>query len=96
MGLGGELAGKWGGGKLGGKIGGLFGKKDLGGKLGGGIGGILGKHLLPFKKGGKPPGSKPVPALLHPGEYVLPKGIKPTKVQVAAVKKIKLKKQYDM
>jgi hypothetical protein len=87
MGLGGELGGAWAGSRLGSKVGGMVGHKDLGGALGKAVGGILGKKLLPFKKGGKVPGKKPIAALLHPGEYVLPAGVPPTTTQVVAVKK---------
>ena len=57
------------------------------GKVAGGIGGAL----LPFKHGGKvmAPKNKPVPAILHGQEYVLPVGIKPTKAQVKAVAMLK-------
>ena len=78
-------------------LGGLAGKKGrrIGSKLGskiGGIAGTAGGAFLPFKTGGKvmAPKNKPVPAILHGQEYVLPVGIKPTKAQVQAVKKIKL------
>ena len=85
MGLFGSALGKLGGGMLGG----LFGDKDAGA----GIGGILG-GLLPFKKGGRVPHtpSGQVPAMLHSGEYVLPRGVKPTKAQMKSVAKGKGKK----
>jgi hypothetical protein len=60
-----------------------------GGEVGDQIGGILG-NLLPFKKGG--PVKKTCPALLHKGEFVLPKGVKPTKQQKHRVAKLKKKK----
>jgi hypothetical protein len=78
----GEYAGK----KLG-KYTGVHAKK--GGKVGTQIGGILG-DLLPFKKGGKVT-KKTQPALLHKGEFVLPKGVKPTKKQKAEVMRRKRK-----
>lgn len=62
--------------------GGLFGDSGTGSKIGGALG-----NFLPFKKGGKVPErrGKPVPALLHGGEYVLPVGVKPTKAQMKKV-----------
>jgi hypothetical protein len=57
----------------GGKAGGVA--KDVVGSLG---------SLVPFKKGGAV-GKRNVKALLHAGEYVLPKGVKPTKAQRKAV-----------
>jgi len=76
----GEYAGK----KLG-KYTGVHAKK--GGKVGTQIGGILG-DLVPFKKGGKVT-KKTQRALLHKGEFVLPRGVPPTKKQKAAVRKRK-------
>ena len=40
----------------------------------------------------KAPKGKPVPALVHGGEYVLPVGVKPTKTQMAAMAKLQRKK----
>lgn len=77
MGVFGNLLGSLGGSL----VGGLFGKK--GGEIGGSLGGELGS-LIPFKKGGAV-GGRNVKALLHAGEYVLPKGVKPTKAQRKAV-----------
>lgn len=57
---------------------------DQGARLGEDIGGDIG-DLLPFKKGGRV--KRNTRALLHKGEFVLPKGIKPTKAQLKAVKK---------
>ena len=76
----GEYAGK----KLG-KYTGVHAKK--GGKVGTQIGAILG-DLVPFKKGGLVK-KKTQRALLHKGEFVLPKGIPPTKKQKIAVMKRK-------
>lgn len=42
-------------------------------------------ELLPFKKGGRVPKTGKIYA--HKGEFILPKGVKPTKKQVAAVRK---------
>jgi hypothetical protein len=80
MGMFGNLLGKVGGSLLGG----LFGDKQTGGEIGSALG-----SFLPFKKGGKVPGAKdkPVKAILHGGEYVLPAGVKPTKAQMKAVAK---------
>jgi hypothetical protein len=79
-------------------LGGLAGKKGrrIGGKVGGAvgiIGGTLtGASLIPIKTGGKvmAPKNKPVPALIHGGEYILPVNAKPTKAQKAIVAKNKL------
>ena len=79
MGLFGNILGKFAGGALGGLIGGKKGR-ELGQELG-----SAGGSLLPFKKGGYV--KKTTPALLHGGEFVLPKGVKPTKAQKAAVAK---------
>ena len=83
MGIIGNLLGQAGGTFIGGKLGG-----SQGAQAGGQIGGILG-NFLPFKKGGSVPGKKgkPVKAILHGGEYVLPAGVKPTKAQKKAVAK---------
>jgi len=69
--------------------GGLFGDSGTGSKIGGALG-----NFLPFKKGGRVPKTKSgvVPALLHSGEYVLPKSVKPTKAQMKKVADGKKKK----
>jgi uncharacterized membrane protein YebE (DUF533 family) len=92
MGLFGKMIGKSLGGVAGGLAGNLIGGKSgrkigsqLGGQLGGAAGGLLG-----FKKGGRV--KKTQVALVHAGEYVLPKGVKPTKGQVNKVNKGKMKK----
>ena len=82
---------------IGKSFGGLAGKKGrrIGSKLGGAVGkiggGIAGTALIPFKHGGKgmAPKNKPVPAILHGQEYVLPVVIKPTQSQVKAVAMLK-------
>ena len=82
----GRLAGKF----LGGQAGKFFdfdkqGQKaidtgaDIGQKLGHRLGG-----LLPFKKGGRV--KKTGPALVHKGEFILPKGVPPTKSQIIKVR----------
>ena len=88
MGLVGNLLGQAGGSILGGAIGGNQGRQ-----AGQQIGGILG-NFLPFKKGGKVPGKKgkPVKAIVHGGEYVLPASVKPTMAQKRAVAKLHKKK----
>ena len=55
-------------------------------------GGMIGRrigtkvaNLLPFKKGGRV--KKTGKILIHKGEFLLPKNVKPTKKQVAAVRK---------
>ena len=84
----GGLAGSW----VGDKIGGLFGEKgkkigsDIGGAIGG-TAGAIGGGLLRFKKGGHI--KKTGKAILHKGEFVLPKGIKPTKSQIIKVRRKK-------
>ena len=77
----GALAGKKGR-RIGDKLGGVVGK--IGGTLGG-------ASLIPFRTGGKVPGKKgkPVPAILHAGEFVLPHNAPPTKAQTAIVAKNK-------
>lgn len=49
-----------------------------------------GGRLVPFKKGGRV--KRTGPALVHKGEFVLPAGVKPTKSQVAAVRRRKAMK----
>ena len=79
---------------LGGMAGRRFGKSDNAQKLGEGLGGLAGSYL-PFKKGGLVKGKKgkPVKALLHGGEYVLPASVKPTKAQKAKVAELKKPKK---
>ena len=93
MGLLGGMLGKSLGGVAGGIAGGLIGGKKgrkIGAKLGGDLGGVAGATMTGFKKGGKV--KKTQMALVHAGEYVLPKGVKPTKAQVKKVNKGKMKK----
>lgn len=87
MGLIGGLLGQAGGALIGGKLGGSAGQA-----AGQQIGGVLG-GFLPFKKGGRVPGKvgKPVKAIVHGGEYVLPAGVKPTAAQKKAVAKRHMK-----
>lgn len=74
----------------------LFGKKggtalrNIGGELGS-VAGEVAPLALAFKNGGRVPGKlhKPVKAVLHSGEYVLPVGVKPTQAQMKAVAKRK-------
>lgn len=89
-------------GVLGKALGGLIGKglgtlagnslgqyTGIGGDRGGAIGEEIGSNvlgdLIPFKKGGRV--KKTGPILAHKGEFILPKGVKPTKAQVQAVAK---------
>lgn len=93
MGLFGGMIGKSLGGVAGGIAGGLIGGKKgrkIGAKLGGDLGGVAGATMTGFKKGGRV--KKTQVALVHAGEYVLPKGVKPTKAQVNKVNKGKMKK----
>lgn len=85
--------GKFIGRKVGGHVGRFAGNKlgkytgvhgDKGEKVGKTIGGLLGE-LAPFKKGGKVKKTGPIYA--HKGEFVLPKGVKPTKKQLRKMKK---------
>jgi hypothetical protein len=82
--------GKFAGDKLG-KFTGIGGEK--GGNIGEDIGGDVLGHLIPFKKGGHV--KKTGPILAHKGEFILPKGVAPTKGQKARVfkKKTKAKKR---
>lgn len=57
---------------------------DEGSKIGENIGGDIG-DLIPFKKGGRV--RRNTRALLHKGEFVLPRGVPPTKAQKKAVRK---------
>jgi hypothetical protein len=89
MGQLGEKAGKYIGGKVGRAAGKKLGKytgvnEERGEKVGQDIGTSLGS-LTPYRKGG--PVKKTGPALLHKGEYVLPKGVKPTLKQKLQVSK---------
>ena len=59
-----------------GKYTGMYEKE--GSKRGEQIGAGLGE-LLPFKKGGRIPRTMPI--LAHKGEYILPRGVKPTAKQ---------------
>jgi len=59
--------------------------EEHGGKLGHEIGGSTGEHLIPFKKGGRV--KKNGKIIAHKGEFVLPRGVKPTTHQVKMVKK---------
>lgn len=58
---------------------------DEGGRIGKNIAGDIFEKLIPFKKGGRI--KKTMPILAHKGEFVLPKGVKPTKAQIKKVKK---------
>ena len=74
-------------GEYGGRLAGnLFGYAEPVGKAGRACGEAFGS-LIPFKKGGKV--KKTAKALLHKGEYVLPKGVRPTKSQMKQVAKRK-------
>jgi len=74
------------GGLAGGALGGVTGTgADEGGRIGGSLGGNLLDKLIPFKKGGRV--KKTGPILAHKGEFVLPAGVKPTKMQMARVMK---------
>lgn len=66
----------------------------IGGGAAGGIGKGLGEKLsklMKYKKGGRV--KKTGKAIVHKGEYVLPRGVKPTKSQMKKVAKRKSKKK---
>jgi len=86
--LAGELIGTYAGHKLGGYTG--IGS-GAGGTYGKTIGSAIGK-LVKYKKGGRV--KRTGKAIVHKGEYVLPKGVRPTKSQMkkVAAKKKKGKK----
>ncbi len=84
------------GSQLGRIAGGALGRRFGGGsgqKIGEVVGEVAG-GFLPFETGGMVKGKKgkPVKAIVHGGEYVLPVGVKPTKAQKSAVAKRKAKK----
>jgi hypothetical protein len=58
--------------------------ETMGASAGAALGG-LGGAMLPFKNGGKIKSTGR--AYMHEGEFVLPKGVKPTKSQVKRVRK---------
>jgi len=62
---------------------------EKGGQIGEDIGGDILGALIPFKKGGRVKRTGPV--LAHKGEFILPKGVPPTKGQMARVFKKKVK-----
>lgn len=90
MGVVGRFLGRYAGGHVG-----FFSGKHLkkwtgvdenrGREVGEEVGAILGDTLIPFKKGGKVKFTGAV--LAHKGEFVLPKGVKPTKSQLKRVRK---------
>ena len=92
--VGGRTLGEALGRKIAGKNGAEAGR-NIGEKAGQAGGAMLGT-LAPFAHGGQVPVSKGMgyPALLHGQEYVLPYGIKPTKMQIKAVKKKGGRYQY--
>ena len=63
---------------------------NLGEQIGNALGPRIGS-LIPFKKGGRV--KKTTKAIVHKGEYVLPKGVKPTKSQMKKVAKGKRMKK---
>jgi hypothetical protein len=54
-------------------------------EIGEAVGEILGEALIPFKKGGRVKFKGAI--LAHKGEFVLPKGVKPTTHQIKLVRK---------
>jgi hypothetical protein len=95
MGKIGSALGRLAGGALGNWAGKRFKKytgvdENRGKSVGESIGGQLGE-LLPFKKGGRVKRTGPIYA--HKGEFILPKGVPPTKKQKAKVAKGKRRKR---
>ena len=92
MGILGGAIGSEAGSFLGSKLGGLAGRKgaQAGANIGRVAGGLAGGAFPLFKKGGKV--KKTGLAIVHKGEYVLPKGVAPTKAQKARVAKKRAKK----
>lgn len=89
MGYIGKTLGKHLGGKIGRYAGKHLGKytgihKKRGGEAGEKVGAILG-DLIPYKRGGIV--RKTGPALLHANEFVLPRGVRPTRKQINKVKR---------
>lgn len=87
------IIGKYLGKHAGGFVGRIAGKKlgrytgvgeARGKEVGHKVGELLG-DLAPFKKGGRVRKTGPIKA--HKGEFVLPKGVKPTKKQIKQVRK---------
>jgi len=87
MGFFGSALGSGIGGLLGGAVGKLAGREDIGRDVGREIGGAGGALIPWFKQGGAVHHTGA--AVVHKGEYILPKGVKPTKAQRAAVNKKK-------
>lgn len=85
----GSEAGSFLGSRLGKAIGGRAGKQ-AGANIGRVAGGLVGGSVPFFRNGGKV--NKTGLAIVHKGEYVLPKGVAPTKAQKAKVAKKKAKK----
>jgi len=87
----GRFIGSFAGKHLGGVTG--TGEKE-GGDIGESLAGNFLEKLIPFKKGGRI--RKTGPAYLHKGEFILPRGVRPTKTQKKRVakkhKKPKMKK----
>lgn len=59
--------------------------EEQGGDIGKTIGSNILGQLIPFKKGGKV--KKTGAALVHKGEFILPKGVRPSTHQIALVRK---------
>ena len=87
MGLLGSALGSAFGGLLGGAVGKLAGREDVGRNVGREIGGAGGSLIPWFNQGGAV--HRTGAAVVHKGEYILPKGVKPTKAQREAVNKKK-------
>ena len=90
MGLFGAQLGGLVGGQLGGMAGAKLGNQQAGQQVGQIIGSAGGAAIPWFKKGGRV--KRTGYAVVHAGEYILPKGVKPTKAQTAKVAKGKRRK----
>lgn len=88
----GHAAGGVAGGFIGSKLGRLIGGKrgrdigeGIGSTFGAITGGLVGSAAPTFKKGGRI--KRTGKAILHKGEFILPKGVHPTKSQIKKVRK---------
>lgn len=82
----GDIIGGGIGGFAGNRLGGMTGiHGDEGSNIGRRVGGGILEKIIPFKKGGRVKKTGIIRA--HKGEFILPKGVKPTKKQIMRVKK---------
>lgn len=81
------VAGGIAGGIAGKELASRLGASALVGDIAGGLGSAIGGFLSPFATGGAV--KRDTKVILHKGEYVLPRGVKPTSIQRKAVAKNK-------